>query len=46
VGLVVRAADLLDLESLDVFEPVNDPTTEFDEFRALARPPPTLQRAM
>jgi len=46
MGLVVRAADLPDLECLDVFEPVDDPATEFDEFRAFARPPPTLQRAV
>ena len=34
------------LEGLDVLEPVDDPAAEFDEFRAFARPPPTLQRAV
>jgi hypothetical protein len=46
VGLVVSATDLLGLKAFDIFEPVDDPAAEFDEFRAFARVPPPLQCAV
>src|SRR5438128_79025 len=39
-------ADLIRLERLDIFLPVNDPAADLDVLRAFTRPTPPLQRAV
>lgn len=37
---------LFGLKCFDILKPINNAAAEFDEMRALARPPPALERAV